>query len=52
MMKTKNIGHLLTERKMENKTLLKLGYIILSYLNKIRNIFRPTIKQVDEFQIS
>jgi len=37
---------------MENKTLLKLGYIILSYLNKIRNIFRPTIKQVDEFQIT
>ena len=52
MMKTKNIDQLLTERKMENKTQLKLGYIGLSYLNQITNIFRPTIKQADEFQIT
>ncbi len=52
MIKTKDLDHLLSIRPKENKLHLKLGYILLSNLNKITNLFKQPIKQIDEFQIT
>ena len=52
MVKTEDIDHLLEARQTENKPLVKLGYIGLSYLNRITNQFKLPLKQADQFQIT
>jgi hypothetical protein len=52
MVKTQDIDNLLEEYPVENKPIIRLGYISLSTINKITNIIKPPIKPGSEFHIT
>jgi hypothetical protein len=52
MMKTKDISLLLQTRSMKNSLLVKVGYIFLTNLNWIINLFRSPIDPGDDFKIA